>query len=194
MFMTSSTKNLLPACHPTTARPAPGTHSARGVWRAAGSCCDGARSQICAAVPSGSGERDEPTVCIFPGIRAQSSPEASCVSPRPSLRPHPPPPHLSQAPKRHQRGDRGRHTHTGCGEPATIPELRPHPPRRACERRSPGTRSVIFDSATPWTAARKAPLSMGFFSGKNTGVGCYFLLQGIFLTWGSNPCLLHLLH
>ena len=32
------------------------------------------------------------------------------------------------------------------------------------------------------------------FLGKNTGVGCHFLLQGIFLTQGSNPCLLHLLH
>ena len=30
--------------------------------------------------------------------------------------------------------------------------------------------------------------------GKNTGVGCYALLQGIFLTQGQNPCLLHLLH
>ena len=30
--------------------------------------------------------------------------------------------------------------------------------------------------------------------GKNTGVGCHFLLQGIFLTQGLNPCLLHLLH
>ena len=30
--------------------------------------------------------------------------------------------------------------------------------------------------------------------GKNSGVGCYFLLQGIFLTQGSNPCLLSLLH
>ena len=29
--------------------------------------------------------------------------------------------------------------------------------------------------------------------GKNTGVGCYFLLQGIFLTQGSSPCLLQLL-
>ena len=32
------------------------------------------------------------------------------------------------------------------------------------------------------------------FPGKNTGVGCHFLLQGIFLTQGSNPrlsCLLH---
>ena len=30
--------------------------------------------------------------------------------------------------------------------------------------------------------------------GKNTGVGCHFLLQGIFLTQGSNPHLLRLLH
>ena len=30
--------------------------------------------------------------------------------------------------------------------------------------------------------------------GKNIGVDCYFLLQGIFLTQGSNLCLLHLLH
>ena len=32
------------------------------------------------------------------------------------------------------------------------------------------------------------------FSGKNTGVGCHFLLQGIFPTQGSNSCLLCLLH
>ena len=30
--------------------------------------------------------------------------------------------------------------------------------------------------------------------GKNTGVGCHALLQGIFLTQGSNPSLLCLLH
>ena len=29
------------------------------------------------------------------------------------------------------------------------------------------------------------------FSGKSTGVGCHFLLQGIFLTQGSDLCLLH---
>ena len=29
---------------------------------------------------------------------------------------------------------------------------------------------------------------------KNTGVGCLFLLQGIFPTQGLNPCLLHILH
>ena len=32
------------------------------------------------------------------------------------------------------------------------------------------------------------------FPGKNTGVGCHFLLQGIFLIQGSNPYLLCLLH
>ena len=32
------------------------------------------------------------------------------------------------------------------------------------------------------------------FPGKNTGVGCHFLLQGIFLTHGSNLLLMCLLH
>ena len=41
-----------------------------------------------------------------------------------------------------------------------------------------------------WTVAHQAPPSMGF-SGKNTGVGCHALLQGIFPTQGLN---LHLLH
>ena len=40
---------------------------------------------------------------------------------------------------------------------------------------------------TPWTIAHQAPLSMGFFSGKNIGVCCRFLLQGIFPTQGSKP-------
>ena len=35
--------------------------------------------------------------------------------------------------------------------------------------------------AALWTVAPQAPLAMGF-SGKNTGVGCYASLQGIFLT------------
>ena len=30
--------------------------------------------------------------------------------------------------------------------------------------------------------------------GKNSGTGCHFLLQGIFLTQGSNPSPQHLLH
>ena len=43
--------------------------------------------------------------------------------------------------------------------------------------------------ATLWTVACQVPLSMGF-SGKNTGVGCHFFLQRIFLN--SHP--LRLLH
>ena len=38
---------------------------------------------------------------------------------------------------------------------------------------------------TLWTVAHQAPLSMEF-SSKNTGVGCRALLQGTFLTQGSN--------
>ena len=33
--------------------------------------------------------------------------------------------------------------------------------------------------------------SLWDFPGKNTGVGCHSLPQGIFLTQGLNPCLLH---
>ena len=36
---------------------------------------------------------------------------------------------------------------------------------------------------TPWSAARQAP-SPWDSPGKNTGVGCHFLLQGIFRTQG----------
>ena len=34
---------------------------------------------------------------------------------------------------------------------------------------------------TPWTVAHQASLSKGFLS-KNTGVGCHFLFQELFLT------------
>ena len=43
---------------------------------------------------------------------------------------------------------------------------------------------------TPWTVAHEAPPSMEFL-GKNIGVGCHFLLQGIFPTQGLNPGLPH---
>ena len=46
---------------------------------------------------------------------------------------------------------------------------------------------------TPWTVAHQTSLSMEF-PGKNTGVGCHFLLQVIFPTQASNPRLLHLLY
>ena len=44
--------------------------------------------------------------------------------------------------------------------------------------------------ATPWTPANQAPCPWDF-PGKNTGVGCHFLLQEIFLTQGLNLGLLH---
>ena len=56
------------------------------------------------------------------------------------------------------------------------------------------TCSVMSNSAPQWTVARQAPLSVGFFPGKNNGVGCHFLLQGIFPTHGWNPCLLSFLN
>ena len=40
--------------------------------------------------------------------------------------------------------------------------------------------------ATSWTVGHQALVSMNS-PGKNTGVGCHFLLQGIFLNW----CVLH---
>ena len=53
------------------------------------------------------------------------------------------------------------------------------------------TLSHVWLFVTLWTIAHQAPLSMGFFSSKNSRVGCHFLLQGIFPTQGLNPLLLH---
>ena len=54
--------------------------------------------------------------------------------------------------------------------------------------------SGLSDSATPWTVARQAPRSMVFSRQEYwSGLPCP-LLQGIFLTQGSNPGLLYLLH
>ena len=44
---------------------------------------------------------------------------------------------------------------------------------------------------TPWTVACTRLLHPSDFPGKSTGVGCHFLLQGIFPTQGSNPGLLN---
>ena len=55
-------------------------------------------------------------------------------------------------------------------------------------------RDLVTNSCTtlviPWTVACQASLSWDS-PGKNTGVGCHFLLQGIFLTQESNLGLLH---
>ena len=51
------------------------------------------------------------------------------------------------------------------------------------------TRARLF--ATPWTVACTKLRRPWDFPGKSTGVGCHFLLQGIFLTQGLKPGLPH---
>ena len=53
------------------------------------------------------------------------------------------------------------------------------------------SRSVVSDSLQPHGLQPTGLLHPGDSPGKNTGVGCHFLLQGILLTQGSNPGLLH---
>ena len=50
--------------------------------------------------------------------------------------------------------------------------------------------SPVQLSVTPWTVATR-PHGPWDLPGKNTGLGCHFLLQGIFPTQGSNLGLLH---
>ena len=54
--------------------------------------------------------------------------------------------------------------------------------------------SIMSNSLWPHGLEPTRLLSPWDFPGKNTGVGCHLLLQWIFPTVGSNPCLLHLLH
>ena len=54
-----------------------------------------------------------------------------------------------------------------------------------------GVCSGVSDSLRPRGLQPTRLLCPWNFPGKNTGVGCHFLLQGIFLTQGSNLGLLH---
>ena len=54
--------------------------------------------------------------------------------------------------------------------------------------------SVVSDSLGPHGLDPASLLCPWDSPGKNPGVGCHFLLQEIFLTQGSNPGLLNLLH
>ena len=53
--------------------------------------------------------------------------------------------------------------------------------------------AVVSDSVTYGLQPARL-LCLWDSPGKNTGMACHALLQGIFLTQGSNPCLLRLLH
>ena len=55
-------------------------------------------------------------------------------------------------------------------------------PVMVCVRTQSLCHARLFE--TPWTVAHQTPLFMGF-PGKNTGVDCHSLLQGIFPTQGS---------
>ena len=55
------------------------------------------------------------------------------------------------------------------------------------------SRSVVYDSSWPHGLQHARPPRPWDSPGKNTGVDCHALLQGIFLTQGSNPSLLCLL-
>ena len=53
---------------------------------------------------------------------------------------------------------------------------------------------AVSDSVRPYGLQPARFLCPWDSPGKNTGVGCHALLQGIFLTHGLNQCLLRLLH
>ena len=70
---------------------------------------------------------------------------------------------------------------SGLPFPSPVPER---------EKRR-GSRSVVSDSSRPHGLQPTRLLCPWDFPGKNPGVGCHFLHQGIFATEGSNLCLLH---
>ena len=88
-------------------------------------------------------------------------------------------------------------------EPEMVPFLSVNKTDEAIEWRSSGTarrtqtlfvcvsRSVVSDSLQPHGLKPTRLLCPWDFPGKDIGVSCYFLLQGIFPTEGSNPGLLH---
>ena len=60
-----------------------------------------------------------------------------------------------------------------------------------CRRKKESGLSVVSDPLWPHRLWPARLLRLWDFPGKSTGVGCHFLLQGIFPTRGSNPDLVH---
>ena len=83
-----------------------------------------------------------------------------------------------------------------------MPSSPPPPPKKKLGKKVgintcmlPCCVSVVSNSfATPWTVEPARLLCPWDFLGKNTDVGCHFLLQGIFLTQELNSQLLYLSH
>ena len=74
--------------------------------------------------------------------------------------------------------------------PHTPPHTHPPYPVSWAGKQKSESASHVQLSVTPQIVANQDPLSKEF-PGKYTGVGSQFLLQGILLTQGSNPGLLH---
>ena len=53
---------------------------------------------------------------------------------------------------------------------------------------------MSYSFVTPWTATHQAPLSIGFPRQEQLEWAAISFSRGVFLTQGSNPGLLHLLH
>ena len=91
---------------------------------------------------------------------------------------------------------------SGTGEPGGLPSMGSHRVGHDWSDLAAAALSILHTVccalslsrvhlfATSWTVAHQAPQSTGILQGKDTGVGCHFLLQGIFLTRWSNPRLL----
>ena len=65
------------------------------------------------------------------------------------------------------------------------------PPGKPSVSVLPCVRAQLCSTLRPHRLQSTRLLCPRDFPGKNTGVGCHFLLQGIFPTQGSNPGLLH---
>ena len=97
---------------------------------------------------------------------------------------------------RHPAGDSGQQTALPCGN---VPEaLRPrkaapsHGPQDYSFSKELSVSGLVMSSSLRPHGLQPARLLRPWNSpGKNTGVGCHSLLQGIFLTQGSDPGLLH---
>ena len=79
------------------------------------------------------------------------------------------------------------------GKAVTQPSAAEHSPTEGQEHSSYELQQLLLSYevfATPQTVAHQAPLSIGF-PRQEYWRGCYFLLQGIFLTQGLNLRLMH---
>ena len=81
-----------------------------------------------------------------------------------------------------------------CVTASTSPFCLPWSDGTGCHGRACSVASVVSCSFDPMDCSMSDSSVHGDSPGNNTGIGCHFLLQGILLTQGLNPCLLCFLH